>query len=106
MSLAVDFVPGCQSVVIVQTESGWAGEVLAPSQAGNLWLQLLSPSPQVDILIRQQCISLGWWGVEEGEHISRWSSNCETHCWLDTGLSLGDSSEDTNQALENRVKTG
>lgn len=77
MSLAVDFVPGCQSVVIVQTESGWAGEVLAPSQAGNLWLQLLSPSPQVDILIRQQCISLGWWGVEEGEHISRWSSNCK-----------------------------
>lgn len=59
MSLAVGFLPGCQSVVIVQAVSGWAGEVLALSLAGNLWLQLLSPSPQVDGLIRQQCILLG-----------------------------------------------
>lgn len=58
MSLAVDFVPGCQLVVIVQAVSGWAREVLALSQACNLWLQLLSPSLQGDILIRQQCISL------------------------------------------------
>lgn len=59
MSLAVDFVPGCQLVVIVRAVSGWAWEVLALSSAGNLWLQLLPPSPQVDILICQQCISLG-----------------------------------------------
>lgn len=59
MSLALGFLPGCQSVVIVQAVSGWAGEVLALSLAGNLWLQLLSPSPQVDSLIRQQCILLG-----------------------------------------------
>lgn len=45
MSLAVDLVPCCQLVVIVQAVSGWAGEVLALSLAGNLRLQLLSPSP-------------------------------------------------------------
>lgn len=31
MSLAVDFLPGCQSVVIVQAVSGWAREVFALS---------------------------------------------------------------------------
>ena len=89
MSLAVDFLPGCQSVVIVQAVSGWAREVLALSQAGNLWLQLLSPSPQVDSLIRQQCISLG------GEkHISKggtalvpdWTAGSQGGRCVDTNL--------------------
>lgn len=66
MSLAVDFLPGCQSVVIVQAVRGWAREVLALSSAGNLKLQLLSPSPQVDSLIRQQSILLG-----REKHISK-----------------------------------
>lgn len=56
MSLAADFLPSCQLVVIVQAVRGWAKEVLVLSEAGNLCLQLLSPSPQVDILIPQQCI--------------------------------------------------
>lgn len=92
MSLAVDFLPGCQSVVIVQAVSGWAREVLALSQAGNLWLQLLSPSPQVDSLIRQQCISLG------GEkHVSEGNTLCERIALIGRKSLGGDRCVDANQ---------